>query len=280
MRYTLLAGASALALGFASSSAMAAGDIVLTGHDNDFHYNFGAGPGNSGEAGMALAAEIAFARQGSGLPVLSIDAGTELTNALTGLSIPFTNVTPGAVTGGMFNHSVYSAFVVASVTSCDGCDNPPGTGLALAAFNTQIAAFFTAGGGIVGLAGASDPNAYAYVPESGGTTTPIFSSSGFVATPTGLAGIPGFTAVNGDQTHNTFSGFSSFYHVAEVFNPAGGTTGPAVTIFGRGVETCTGTHCHIHGVPEPSTWVMMGLGFGAFGLMAARRRRGAASAIA
>jgi PEP-CTERM motif len=276
MRYTLLAGASALAMGFAASSAMANGDIVLTGHDNDYHYNFGAGPGNSGEAGMALAAEIGWVRQGSSLPVLSIDAGSELTNALSGLGIPFTNVTPGAVTGSMFNHSVYSAFVVASVTSCGGCDNPPGTGTILAGFETQIASFFDAGGGIVGLAGAGDPAAYAYAPENGGTTTPIFVSSGFVATATGLAGIPGFTAVNGDETHNTFSGFSSFYKVAETF----GDGGPAVTIFGSGTIVCTGPSCHVMpGTPEPSTWTMMAIGFGAFGLLAARaRRRGVATA--
>ena len=142
-------------------------------------------------------------------------------------------------------------------------------------FETQIAAFFNAGGGILGLAGAGDAAAYDYVPEAGGTTTPIFSSSGFVATPAGLAGIPGFFAVNGDETHNTFASFNPFYQVAEVFDPTGGTSGPAVTIFGTGGTIgCTGTTCTISGgTPEPSTWTMMVIGFAGFGLLAARARR-------
>jgi hypothetical protein len=271
MKYAFLAGASALVLGFVSPAVAAGGDIILTGHDNDFH----CANGNGGNACGAIGAETNFVRAGSALPVLAIDAGSELTSSLTTEGIAFTAVTPSAVTGGMFDHSLYSAFVVASVTSCGGCDNPAGTGTLLSAFETEIAAFFNAGGGILGLAGAGDPNAYDYVPEAGGNITPIFSSSGFVATPAGLAGIPGFFAVNGDETHNTFSGFNSFYQVAEVFNPTGGTTGPAVTIFGTGGTIgCTGTSRTISGgVPEPSTWTMMVLGFAGFGLVAARARR-------
>jgi hypothetical protein len=202
--------------------------------------------------------------------VLAIDAGTQFCAALTFEGITSTVVKPTAVTAGMFDHSKFSAFVVASVTSCGGCDNPTGTGTLLAGFETSIAAFFDAGGGIVGLTGASDPHAFDYVPEAGGVTTPIFSSSGFVATPAGLAGIPGFSAVNGDQTHNTFASFNSFYKVAETF----GDGGPAVTLFGSGAITCTGTHCTVTpSIPEPSTWTMMVLGFAGFGLVAARARR-------
>jgi hypothetical protein len=272
MRYTLLAGASAVAMCFVSPAMAAGGDIVLTGHDNDLHC--GGGPGGpSGASGpcAVLGAEVNFARNGSSLPVLTFDARSELTSSLTFEGIPWVNInpdTPGAITGALFNHSIYSAFVVASVTSCGGCDNPSGTGTKLAAFETSIAAFFNAGGGIVGLTGAGDPNAYAYVPEAGGTTTPIFSSSGFDTTAAGLAGIPGFSAVNGDETHNTFAGFASFYSVAETF----GTDGPAVTLFGSGgTISCTGPSCTITGgTPEPSTWTMMVLGF--FGLAYAANR--------
>lgn len=273
MRYTLLASVSALAIGSAmfASPAMA-GNVILTGHDNDFHQ--GAGAPDSGNT--QLLSEVNYARNGNSLPVLAIDAGSELRNALTTIGVPFTAVNPSAVTAGMFNNSAYSAFVVASVSTCGGCDNPVGTGTHLATFETAIAAFFDAGGGIVGLAGATDPNAYAYVPESGGTTTAIFASSGFVATAAGLT-IPGFNAVNGDQTHNTFAGFASFYTAAETF----GVGGPAVTIFGSGSIVCTGASCTVTpGVPEPSTWTMMLLGFAGFGLMAARKRRRRAAVAA
>ena len=278
MKYSLMAGSSALAV-LASASTLAiglsspalAGDVILTGHDNDYHCD----AGDAGGACEVLKAEVNYVANGSALPVLAIDAGGELTSSLTADGINYVAVAPSAVTGAMFNHSDYSAFVVASVTSCGGCDNPPGTGTQLAAFEPEIASFFNSGGGILGLAGAGDPDAYAYVPEAGGTTTPIFSSSGFTATPAGLANIPGFFAVNGDETHNTFSDFGSFYTVGEVFNPTGGTTGPAVTIFGNGGTIgCTGSSCHIvSGAPEPSTWAMLGLGVFGIGLALQQTRR-------
>jgi MYXO-CTERM domain-containing protein len=272
MRYTLLAGASVLALGFVSPAS--AGNIVLTGHDNELHCSGGGAGGGAGSPCTVLGAETDWARAGSLLPVLAIDQGGELPAALTFEGIASTVVKPGDVTAGMFDHSKYSAFVVASVSTCGGCDNPVGTGTLLATFETAIAAFFNAGGGIVGLTSASDPNGFAYAPEVAGSTSPIFDSSGFVATPAGLAGIPGFSAVNGDQTHNIFPSFNSFYKVAEVFNPDGGITGSAVTIFGSGGITCTGTHCHVTpSAPEASTWTMMVLGFAGFGLVAARARR-------
>ncbi len=237
MRKALFLGASALALGFGFggfSSSAEAGNILLTGHDNDLHCYFG----NAGNACGASGAEVSYVKAGSSLPVLAIDDLTsgrqELDSALTTLGVAHTTVTVGAVTAGMFNHSLYSAFAVASVTTCGGCDNPVGTGTHLAAFSSAIISFFNAGGGILGLAGATDPNAYAYIPDSAGNPTPIFASSGFVTTPAGTT-IPGFFAVNGDETHNTFDnpgtgGVSPVIIVAERF---GGTASsdPAVTLF-------------------------------------------------
>src|SRR5450631_3365583 len=99
-----------------------AGNIVLTGHDNDLHDTFdgvgGGGGGPGGSAGLQLKAIMSFVRSGSSnpsLPVLSFDSGTELTKALTGLGIPFTNVDPNnapAVAAVVFNPTVYSAIVV------------------------------------------------------------------------------------------------------------------------------------------------------------------------
>jgi hypothetical protein len=271
MRYTLLAGVSAVAFGLPwLTSPAQAGNILLTGHDNDFHCTYG-----DSNACAALGAEASYVRAGSSLPMLVIDDGTELSGSLSGLGVPIVSVSVGSVTAGMFNHSVYSAFAVASVTSCGGCDNPTGTGTALAGFSSAIASFFDAGGGILGLTSAGDPNGFAYVPDAAGSPTPIFTSSGFTATPTGLAGIPGFIAVNGDETHNVFAepgtgGVSSFYDVAERFTYNGGT-GQPVTLFGTGAIVCTGSSCTIHGVPEPISLSMLGVGL--FGLAAARRYR-------
>ena len=68
------------------------------------------------------------------------------------MGISFVNVDPSNaanVTAALFDHSLYSAFVVASVTSCGGCDNSPAAIANIAAQSAAIASFFNAGGGIV-----------------------------------------------------------------------------------------------------------------------------------
>jgi len=93
--------------------------------------------------------------------------------------------------------------VVASATSCGGCDNTPAAIANITAQSAAIASFFNAGGGIIGLAGANDPNAYAYVPQSATNAGGAPPSSGYLQTADGATlGIP---AVNGDTTHNFFN---------------------------------------------------------------------------
>jgi hypothetical protein len=272
LRHTLLGSVAALAVsGGAAMAAPVGGNILLTGHDNDFH----CVNGNFGNPCGALGVESAYVRNGSALPVLVIDNGTELSSSLTGLGVPIVKVSVGSVTAGMFNNSLYSAFAVASDTDCGGCDNPFGTGTTLAAFGSSIASFYNAGGGILGLTSSDDPAGFAYVPDAA-AGTPIGHASGFVATAAGIADIPGFFAVNGDETHNIFTTFSSAYSVAEVDSTDGNA---AVTLFLSGGSIVCTTSCTVTGgpgtgVPEPASPLMLIPGlFGLLGFAMWRRAR-------
>jgi hypothetical protein len=264
-----------------------AGNIALTGHDDDFHGHFdGSSCTIADDACTQLAQLTAFVRAGSsnpGLKVLVFDmnppggdgtgTGNELTSSLTGLGIAFDAIaTPAGVTDALFDPTKYSAFIVASDNTCGGCDNDPTMTAALKAHTTALDNFFNAGGGILALAGGDNAGAggyYSFLPVSAvGAGSP--PSSGFVGNSSCFG--TAVTGVNGDATHNFFSnpgtgGVSPLFCVAE--NNPGVTSGPnAVTLLLKGGAIVTSV-ITTSSVPEPATLSLFGLG----GLVAAYRRR-------
>jgi hypothetical protein len=257
-------------------SAALAGNIALTGHDDDLH--------RSPAARAQLNGMATFARAGSTLPVLSFDHGTELTSALTALGIPFTNVDPnvGTPAAALFNHSVYSAIIVASDVSCGGCDNDATSSTNLAAAKASFVSFFNAGGGIVGLAGAENTNYYGFLPLSASNPGTVLDSNGFTQTPAGV--IDGIPAVNGDFPHNFFafpgSGTDPSFHADEVYNGAsraGTLINQPFTIAAGGTVVCPpGTPgCTItppsSDVPEPASLTLLITGVAALALARGRK---------
>lgn len=274
-----LLGAILGAVCLVMSGPVQAGNIALTGHDDDFHASF---EGSGSAASNQLNALVTFAKDGSSLPVLTFDSGTELTDALTALGISFVNVDPNnaaSVTNAMFDHSVYSAFIVASDGTCGGCDNSAAGEANIAAHATAIGDFLNAGGGIVGLAGASSADYYAFVPQAASSVGGA-PSSGYSQTSVGASF--GIDAVNGDPTHNLFwnpgtHGESNFYQIAELNSFGNGTVPPpaAATLL---CVKCTVSGGVITGgggggpsVPEPITIALFGAGL--LGAGAVRRRK-------
>jgi len=218
----------------------AAGNIALTGHDDDLHQSTSA---KAQANGM-----IAFARNGSTKKVLSFDHGTELTSFLTALGIPFDNVDPdvGVPAATLFDPAVYSAIIVASDQSCGGCDNTTTSSTNLAAAKANFASFVNNGGGIVAFAGASNTNYYAFLPSSATNPGTVTCSSCFTQTAAGTSvGIP---ANNSDISHNFFAfpgtaGMDPAWKVAETYtggSTAGSLTNQPFTVYTKGATITDG----------------------------------------
>jgi hypothetical protein len=264
-----------LAVFLLGSSPLFAGNIVLTGHDDDFHQSVNA-------LGQ-ISAFAKYAANGSSLPFLVFDAGNELTSGLTAAGISnFVNVDPSVgsnITDALFSTSKYSAFMIASDESCGGCDNNGVTSANINAHALAIAGFLNGGAGIVAFAGADNAGYYSFLPQTassvGGAPSEGYSQTSVGAT----LGIP---AVNGDATHNLFNspgtgGTSSAYQVAEINSFGNGTIlGPdaATTLVCTGCTTSGGVIIGggTSDTPEPGSVLLLTCGLGGVTFYLRRKR--------
>lgn len=237
MGRALLAG---LAIALVGAAPAQAGRLIATGHDADHHC-----AGGQPQCAF-LKTVIDYVRAGApnpNAPVLVLDhaksggAAADLPTAITnmyGSSLPNRVVDPKSpeFAGLALTTSNFSAIVVASDSSCGGCDlNDTGSGTpdsdAIAARKADIASFFNAGGGIVALAGADHGGAtggdnayYAFVPLplGGAPVNPPFMLTS-VGTSIGLTDNPNrsMSEINCCPTHNSFTppGAGSPLQVAE-----------------------------------------------------------------
>jgi len=247
MRHTLLA---AVAVVLAAAAPAQAGRAIVTGHDADLHCSGASGPTDSQCHYIKIAVD--YIRAGSTKPVLVFDRGSlEVGKALDiafGVGVvPRVVVDPRspAFASTAFKTSDFSAIIVASDTTCGGCDlNDYGATPDSDAINARaadIATFFNDGGGILALAGgnhgdgaAADDVYYKFLPISVGG---VAVASPFTLTPEGKA--LGFTDgtggtpddINCCATHNSFElpPAGSALKVAET-----DSTGKAETLFVEG----------------------------------------------
>jgi hypothetical protein len=242
-----------------TTSAASGGNLWLTGHDADFHCTFQSFQCNY------LKVAINFVRGGSTKPVLVLDhrgeVATAVAKAYPGSAPPLTVVDPRAGFAGVAlqdgsGSPLFSAIVVASDTTCGGCDNNAFSSTpdsdAINARAAAIASFFNAGGGILALAGANNRSVYYQfipIPATGVAVSPPFT-----LTPLGLSlglieGTGGTSDDNCCPTHNSFAlpAAGSPLQVAET-----DSKGFAETLIARGAVICGGSLCAGSGSPAPT----------------------------
>ncbi len=241
---------AAVALWVRAPLSANAGNLWLTGHDADV---LCAGSGSQC-AYFGIAAN--FVRQGAPtktLPILVLDSGAQVASSLNGAvskskntiegagnSFPFTVVDPSspAFATTPLSTANWSAIIIASDSTCGGCDNTVADITAINARTAELQAFFTAGGGLLYLAGANNRATYY-------TSVPVPATGVAVAGPFTVTAIgTGLGLTNADAnccaTHNSFSlpGLGSPLQVAET-----DSTGNAETLIATGAGVCSGSLC-------------------------------------
>jgi hypothetical protein len=216
LRSLRLAGVAALAVvglvlaGPATSSYAATGaNFVATGHDMDYHCATG-----TPEECEYLKIVVDKVRAGSSLPILALDQGSEVPDALaiTGYTGAGEVVTVNPADATAFNatafvdgagHPLYSAIITASDGTCGGCDNNLEGEANINARAADFKAYFNAGGGILALAGAQNfETYYGFVPLNVAATA---VEPPFTVTSEGAALGVNEEMANCCATHNSFS---------------------------------------------------------------------------
>jgi hypothetical protein len=270
----LLVGALTM---LASTGTALAGRVVVTGHDADYHC---ASQQKQCHFFKTVVDQVRSTAPNPGAKLLVIDrTGSGQNEVQRALSTAYPGATPAADVLdptkadfaselGRLDTGIYSALLVASDTSCGGCDlNSSSDDADSRAINAVEASthviqkFFSANGGVVFFAGArhgdgSDPmhnSYYASVPVG---VTGLAVRPPFKLTPTGLGfGLfdrpvaPGqiYSDINCCETHNSFaepSGpFADYLKVLERDNGNSSATPPV----GPQVETLFGDICFTGG---------------------------------
>ncbi len=272
-----------LLAGVATSIPVSAGNIFLTGHDYDFHCAFAAAQCNS--IGIA----VSFAASGAPdptKPILVLDKGgltgevaTSLNTALAkahntiqgaGNAFNFVVMDPtsAAFAAAVLTPSNFSAIVIASDSSCGGCDLTLADLTAINARTADITSFFNAGGGLVYLAGAEERATYY-------ASVPIPAAAVAVASPFTLTAAGIGLGLNADNpnccaTHNSFTlpGAGSALVVAEL-----DTRGNAETLFAGGATIGGGGFTPGGVIPEPASLVLFGSGLASLAGLRFRKSR-------
>ena len=190
----------------ASAATPTGGNFIATGHDMDFHCS-----GGSSDECAYFKILVTKARNGSTLPILALDQGTELTIALTNIAAaPVVSLDPTSAAFGTTKFvdttgkPLYSVIITASDTTCGGCDNTPAGEGKINARASDFTAYFNNGGNIIALTGADNfATYYKFVPLKGVNGTVV--SPPFTVTSQGAAiGVTNAMA-NCCPTHSSFS---------------------------------------------------------------------------